>query len=378
MTRIVIIGTGMAGYGLAREIRKLDTDVSLTLISADAGDAYSKPMLSNAVSKGKTPETLITADATAMAQQLSAKIITQAKVERIDRAQKTVVLAEQVIVYDTLVLAVGADPIRLPLNGNAVDRIISVNDIYDYARFRESLPAKGRLAIIGGGLIGCEFANDLAAEHKVHVIDRNPLPLGRLLHTAIATPLLDALSSLGIQWHGNAAIDSVDHHGDGVQIRLNGDEVIECDAVLSAVGLKARTALAQAAGLTTNRGIVVDRYLQSTDPHIYALGDCAEVEGQFLPFVMPLMRCTKALAATLCGELTAVNYPAMPVTLKTPVYPVAVMPPANDCGDWHIDNTEDCLRALHYNNGKLTGFAIGGTKAVQQANILAKELAALF
>lgn len=381
MQRIVIIGSGMAGYGLARELRKLNQSATLTIISADAGDAYSKPMLSNAVAKGKAPAELISATADTMAQQLDAEIITHTRVSAIDPQHQCVKLETRDIAYDQLVLAVGADPIRLPLAGTGAKAVMSVNDIEDYARFRQALPAQARIAIIGGGLIGCEFANDLAARHEIHLIDRNPLPLGRLLPSVIAEPLLAGLESLGVHWHGAVQIKQItqiqrDHQA--LQIQLEDQQFIDCDVILSAIGLQARTGLAKNAGLAVNRGIVVDRYLKTSIDNIYALGDCAEVEGRLLPFVLPLMRGSKALAATLAGNRTAVSYPAMPVMLKTPVYPVAVLPPSSAEGAWKIDELDGTLRAIHIGENGMDGFALGGPKAAAQANTLAKEISPMF
>ena len=109
---------------------------------------------------------------------------------------------------------------------------------------------------------------------------------------------------------------------------LSDHRVLSVDAVLSSVGLRPRTGLAERAGIAVKRGIVVDRYLATNAPDVYALGDCAEVEGLVLPFVMPIMHAARALAKTLCGEPTRLTYPAMPIVVKTTAYPVVVAPPA--------------------------------------------------
>jgi rubredoxin-NAD+ reductase len=137
---------------------------------------------------------------------------------------------------------------------------------------------------------------------------------------------------------------------------------VETDIVLSAIGLRPRTALAISAGLTTGRGIAVDRFLRTSAAHIYALGDCAEVEGLVLPFVTPIMHAARALALTLSGTPSALTYPAMPITVKTSACPTVVAPrPAGTQGEWQVTESSDGVRALYLDNvGKLLGFALNG------------------
>ena len=363
MAPVVIIGSGMAAYSLARELRKLDKETALLIVTADDGSAYSKPMLSNALTKEKTVQQLVTATAEQMAQQLDAEIRTFTRVSAIDGVAHTLSIGTEVIRYSKLVLALGAEPFRPPIGGD-VDAILSVNDLADYDRFRSQIEGKEQIAIIGGGLIGCEFANDLAnAGFQVSVIDRNPQPLSHLMPEVIGQQLNLALQRWGGEWHSQDEVRRVARVDDGFELLLQSGFKVRADVVLSAIGLCSRTQLAAQAGLAVNRGIVVDSYLQSSAEDIYALGDCAEVEGAVLPFVMPLMHGARALAKTLAGVPTAVEYPAMPVALKTPAYPVSVLPPAPGVeGEWQIEQTADAIKALYQDrNGELHGFALGGT-----------------
>jgi len=150
--------------------------------------------------------------------------------------------------------------------------------------------------------------------------------------------------------------------------------VLETDAVLSAIGLRPRIDLARRAGLTVNRGIVTDRFLGTSAADVYALGDCAEVEGQVLPFVAPIMHAARALACTLTGTPTAVVYPAMPVVVKTPAMPVVVAPPASAEGAWELEIAEDGVDARFVNSaGALAGFALVGT-STNRKQALARQL----
>ena len=133
MRPIIIIGAGMAGYTAARELRKLDKTVALTIITSDDGGFYSKPMLSNAFAQNKLPAQLVTQSAVQLAAQLDAAIMTRTRVERIDIEGHKLVTDKGELEYDKLVFAVGAHPIRLPLEGNAADQVMSVNHVEDYA-----------------------------------------------------------------------------------------------------------------------------------------------------------------------------------------------------------------------------------------------------
>ncbi len=376
---VVIIGTGLAGYNLAREIRKCAQDIPLALITRDDGAFYSKPMLSNGFAKNKTAADLPMGDADKMRSEFNASIYTQVSVTAIDTDNNVISLdTGDDLAYAKLVLAVGAGPIHFPMAGDAVDRIYTVNNLQDYDKFREAIAGKKSVAIIGPGLIGCEFANDLAsAEYEVHVIGPDEAPLERLLPPQAGEALQRALGELGIQWHLKTVVKAIDKQNDQFKLKLdNGDEVV-ADIVLSAIGLKPDLELARKAGLKTNRGIVVDRLLKTSEENIHALGDCAEVEGLVLPFVMPLMQGARSLAATLTGKNTEVTYPAMPVAVKTPGHPVVVSPPPFDApGEWEEEVFEDGVKALFMAGEDLLGFALTGS-AVAEKQALTKLLPAI-
>jgi rubredoxin-NAD+ reductase len=376
MNPIVIVGTGLAGYTLARELRKLDSEHPLVLVTSSDGAFYSKPMLSNALAKGKDAAGLVSSDAAHMAQQLKARVLTRTRVEAIEPGAHRVHLDGETIDYSRLVLAVGALPIRLPTGGNGADQVLAVNDLDDYARFRQRLEGANRVAIIGPGLIGCEFANDLAASGRdVTVIGPDQAPLGRLLPPQAGQALHAGLAKAGVDWHLQTQVRRIDRSDRDLRLSLGSGVSLAADLVLSAVGLQPATDLAASANLAVGRGIQVDRLLLTSAPDVYAIGDCAEVEGLVLPYVMPIMHAARALARTLSGEATALTYPAMPVVVKTPDYPVVVAPPAPQAGgSWREEALADGVRGRFVSaDGRLLGFALtGGAVAEKQA--LTKQL----
>jgi len=373
---VVIIGSGLAGFTVAREFRKLDGEAPLVMLSSDHGGFYSKPMLSNAFAQKKDADALLGKSSVQMADELKLEIRAHARVTAIDVARKQVTVNGETVPYGKLVLAMGADPIRLPLHGDGADAVLSVNDHADYRRFREAIEGKKSIAILGAGLIGCEFANDLVgAGYNVHVIDLAPQPLGRLLPPASAAFMQRKLEAAGIVFHLGTTTQQVEHAGEGFRMTLSNGVTLAADVVLSAVGLRPRNALAESAGIKVNRGIVVNASLQTSDEDIYALGDCAEVEGRVLPFVMPIMQAARALAPTLAGTATQARYPAMPVVVKTPACPAVVSPPDMGVhGEWQVEEVDDGVRALFRSaDGKLLGFALLGTVTVEK-NALTAQL----
>lgn len=370
--RIVLLGSGLAGYTLIRELRKLDKTIAITLVSRDSGDYYSKPMLSNALAQGKDAAGLVLAPAAEMAQQLGIELHSHCGVSAINPPGKRVVTTQGMLEYDHLVLALGADPIRIPLQGDAADAVLSVNDIADYARFRQAMNGVKSIAIMGGGLIGCEFANDLAtAGYAVNVIDPGAYPLASLMPEQAGKQLLAPLAALGVNWHFGTSVSRVDRTASGYLLTLADSAQLQVDLVLSAIGLRPRIALAKEAGLLVNRGIAVDGHLRSSDASVFALGDCAEIEGRVQPFVLPIMHAARALAKTLAGEETRVAFPAMPVVVKTPAHPLAVLPVARDAaGGWQMLASGDGVKMVFLDTEeRLTGFILSGEFAQERSEM---------
>lgn len=403
MNPIIVLGSGLAGYTVVRELRKLNRDIPITLVSRDSGDYYSKPMLSNAFAQKKDAASLVITPASDMAQQLGITLHAYTEVRTIHRARKQLDTTAGLLEYDRLVLALGADPIRVPLQGDAADAVLSVNDLADYARLRDALSQLGKnqpvraesvethtnecistgsmrtasIAIMGGGLIGCEFANDLAtAGFAVTVIDPGPYPLASLIPEQAGKQLLEPLAKIGVLWRFGTSVQSVNKATPGYALTLADGSVVQADLVLSAIGLRPRIQLAREAGIAVNRGIVVNERLCSSDEFVYALGDCAEIEGKVLPFVLPIMHAGRALARILNGEEVRVNFPAMPVVVKIPAHPVAVSPVARDAvGTWQeIASGQGVKLGFVDALNNLTGFVLTGEYAGER-NEMAKRLA---
>jgi rubredoxin-NAD+ reductase len=257
-----------------------------------------------------------------------------------------------------------------------VQRVISVNNLQDYASFRELLRDARRVLVIGAGLIGCEFANDLAqAGIEPVVVDPGAHALSALLPRVAGERLGAALAGAGVIWKLGGTVVSVDDEGKSLRVTLSTGEILTVDAALSAVGLRPNIGLAQEAGLGVGRGIKVDGYGRTTTSNVFALGDCAEYEQGVLPFVMPIMTAARSIAATLAGTPTPIKFAPMPVAVKTPAHPVvAHVPKATTDAAWDVELLEDGVRMLLRNgDGAMAGFIATGTFAAQRA-ALTREL----
>ena len=291
----------------------------------------------------------------------------------LDREHRLLQTRDGAIRYGRLVLALGADPVRVPLAGSAADQALCVNDLEGYAQLRRRMQGRKRITVMGAGLIGCEFANDmLSAGYEVDLVDPGEQVLGRLLPAQAAQRVQQALQGVGVRLHLGARVLAAETAAQGLQLQLSNGESLDTEVLVCAVGLQARTALAQAAGLETRRGIVVDRRLQTGDPDIFALGDCAEIDGRVLPYVLPLMHAARAIASELCGVAAPLRWPAMPVVVKTPCAPVVVVPPPLDApGNWSSEVSEQGVESRFESaKGELLGFALVGSAAGRKSLLL--------
>lgn len=387
--RALIIGGGMAGRSAAKEIRKALPQARLILVTEDSGEAYAKPMLSNAFSKGAEAAGLVSQSAQRVALDLGLELRARSIVKSVDLERRRAALADgEEIEYDALIFACGADPIRLSLGGDAADRALAINHLEHYAELRRRLESRsGRraaVAIMGAGLIGCEFADDLlSAGHPVSLIDPGDRPLRSISPPEISEGLRSALAAKGAQWFFGASVLAVRERGDGgVLLELSDGRSVEADELISAVGLRPRAELARAAGLRVERGIRVGAGCQTSHPGVYALGDCAEYEagglGRVMPYVAPILAGARAIAQSLAEGPRELSLPDGAVVVKTPSYPLAVRPPApGAAGEWESQMEQGRLVCRFKDaSGRTLGFGIAPHDAASRKRLEA-ELAPL-
>ncbi|MGY4109156.1 NADH:flavorubredoxin reductase NorW [Aeromonas encheleia] len=361
---IVVIGSGFAAQQLVKSLRKLDGERPIRLITADSGDEYNKPDLSHVVSRGCAAAAMTRLSGAAFAEQQRITLLPHCPVLGIDPVRRLVLTGQGEFPYSQLVLATGASAARPDMAGS--EFLVTLNSLQEYAAAEASIRQARRILVLGAGLIGCELAMDMASDgREVTLLDLADSPLGTLLPTALTQPLQQALRAQGVRLQLGLGIAGIDAQpGDGWRVTLSDGRICEQDLVIAAIGLRPNLALAQGAGLAVGRGILIDDLLRTSDPHIFALGDCAEWQGQLLPFLQPIVLGASALAKTLLGTPTPLTLPPMLVKVKTPRYPLQLAGRTQG---------EDLAWQCHWNqhgmvaeargaDGELCGFVVGGDK----------------
>ncbi len=369
---VVIVGAGIAGWSVAESIRSHDGETPILLISACEGLSYPKPALSTALAQGKSADDLVEQDAAGKAAELGLSVRTETRVIKIDPHKRRLTTARGGIQYAKLVLALGAHQRQLPITGDAADSVLQVNDLAAYKRLRNRLDGQAQhVTILGAGLIGCEFAEDLTgAGHRVSIVDPADYPLASLLPPDTATALARRLQEKGVEWHFKTTLDSTEHSGERLRAVLSDGEAIETDLVLSAAGLVANTQLAEKAGLSVSCGIDTDRLMRTSESHIYAIGDCAAIEGKVYCYIEPIRRQADTIAADLRGEQRPFETLPPLVRVKTPSFPLTICPPPKQAGVTVTRHQPDNEERVDYlMSGQVVGFVLSGASAGQGANL---------
>lgn len=370
---IVVVGSGLGGYTLIRQLRQHDPARPVVLVTADGGEVYSKPLLSNALAKHQTPESMVQKSAEAKAAELDVRLINHCHVHAVDPDARCLDTSAGEIPYGDLVLATGArQRVIVPAAADA-RWIDSVNNLDDYRRWYAKLESGvSHVLLIGAGLIGCEFADDLMHRGlRVTLVDPADWPLARLLPAALGRTLASALADNGADVRTGRHVAQLVRHGRGFTAKLDDGSRVHADLVLSAAGLVPETALARSAGLVVDQGVRVDHRLRTSDPHIHAIGDCAQTPAGVQPYILPLMAQARVLAQVLAGGDARLAMKAMPVVVKTTSLPLTVCPPAaGSAGRWEIDGHGRHLRAVFRGDDDAPlGFALAGDSTAERAEL---------
>ncbi|GDX06109.1 NADH:flavorubredoxin reductase NorW [Buttiauxella sp. A111] len=318
---IVIIGSGFAARQLVKNIRKHDAQVPVRLIAADSMDEYNKPDLSHVMSLNQRADDLTRQRAGEFAEQFNLTLNANSWVSSIDRKERLVKCGDQQWPYDKLVLATGSSALLPPIQGKEL--MLTLNSQQEFMACESSLRDSRRVMILGGGLIGTELAMDFCrAGKQVILVDNAASLLASLMPAEVSSRLQHRLNQMGVELLFNQRLESLTKTEQGINATLSNGRMVNVDAVVAAIGLRSNIGLAQHAGLDVNRGIQVNRQLQTSDTNIYALGDCAEIDGKVLPFLQPIQYSAMTLAKNLLGATDGLALPAMLVKVKTPELPL--------------------------------------------------------
>lgn len=304
--RLVVVGNGMAAGRMLEELFARDPDgFDVTLFGSEPRVNYDRIMLSPVLAREKTYQDIVIHGDDWYARH-GVRLIAGDRVVSIDRDAKTVTSASGLVVaYDVLVLATGSDPFVIPVPGANLPGVVTFRDLDDVEKMLAAADRGGSAVVIGGGLLGLEAAAGLARNGMTtSVVHLMPILMERQLDQNAAYLLKKAIEKRGIAVLTAANTTAILGTDKAEAVKLEDGRTLAADLVVMAVGIRPSAALARAAGLEVKRGILVDDHLATSDPAIFALGECVEHRGACYGLVAPLYEMAKVLAAGLAGAST--------------------------------------------------------------------------
>ncbi len=304
MNRIVVIGAGQAGASLVAKLRQSGFAGQITLLGAEPVPPYQRPPLSKAYLLGEMAQDRLFLRPESFYAEKDIDLRTNLHVDALDLATKTLRAGGEVIAYDALALTTGAQPRRLPaLIGGALRNVHVVRNLADVtAMIPDFLPGR-RVVIVGGGYIGLEAAAVAAKLGlDVTVLEMAPRILQRVAAPETSAAVRALHASHGVQILENTGLEQIEGDTQVEAVRLSDGTRRAADFVIAGIGVDPATALAEGAGLSVNNGIAVDCYGRTSDPHVWAAGDCAS-----FPFRGMQMRLESVQNAIDQAELVAEN-----------------------------------------------------------------------
>jgi assimilatory nitrate reductase electron transfer subunit len=302
-TRVVVIGAGLAGVRLARRLGELGTPV--TLIGEEEHRPYNRVLLAEVLAGRYTPDVIALPAPAAL---------TRARVTGIDRGARTVECADgSKIAYDTLVLATGSNPVLPPLRGLFTPDHVLPEGVHAFRTMDDCLGLSKavrpgvKAVVIGGGLLGVSAARALAQRGaQVVLAQQSERLMERQLDPSASKLVRRHLGDLGVEVHTDLRVRDVRCVGGAVRsVEMADGYALDAEIVVLACGVHPRAGLAQTAGLDVRKGIVVDDELRTSDPHIHAIGDCAQHDGTVYGLATPALEQADALAELLAGRANA-------------------------------------------------------------------------
>ncbi len=300
--RLVVIGNGMAGCRALEEVIKRDPErYAVTIFGAEPRFNYDRIMLSPVLSGEKAFADIVLNDSDWYDRNVVA-LHTGRRIETIDRDAKVVIAEGGLkVAYDKLILATGSDPVRLPLPGADLDGVVTFRDLDDVNAMIAAAEAGGEAVVIGGGLLGLEAAYGLSRRGmKATVVHLMDVLMERQLDEAAGFLLGEALAERGVATVLGAQSERIVVAGGKVAgLKLKDGRTLPCSLLVMAVGIRPNASLAKAAGLEVSRGVIVDDRMTTSDPAIFAVGECIEHRGQVYGLVAPIWEMCRTLADAL-------------------------------------------------------------------------------
>lgn len=301
--RIVIIGSGAAAVFAAEAIRKRSDRAQIDLYSKETQLPYYRPILTKALTR-QVADTEYFIHPAHYYEEQKIGLHLGTTVTAIDRQAKTVTVGNETVRYDKLIIATGAECFVPPIKGAQLPEVVAIRRATDADRVKAMIATgKKRVVVIGGGLLGLEAASSLhEAGHEVTVIEAAPWILPRQLDAEGSPVLQNIIEQSGARLIMNEFVEEIEGDEHVVQVKTKRGQVVPCDLVIISAGIRNNTELAKAAGLNVERGIEVNDHMQTSDPDIYAAGDCAILSGKVEGLWEPAIEQGKTAGANAIGD----------------------------------------------------------------------------
>ncbi|MEK3706402.1 nitrite reductase large subunit NirB [Paenibacillus sp. FSL R7-0198] len=304
--KLVIIGNGMAGVKCVEEIIALEPDTyEIVIYGNEPRPNYNRIMLSKVLQGEHSLQDIIINDWSWYAEH-QIRLCAGETVRRIDTRGKYIETESGLReTYDVLILATGSSPFIPPIPGMDKERVMSFRTIDDCTRMSDYSREYRKAAVIGGGLLGLEAARGLLHLGMEAVVVHNaPYIMNRQLDQKAAAMLQEELEDQGMSFLLSKNTQKITGRSQAQGLLFTDGSKLEAQVVIVAVGIRPNVDLARRSGIATNRAIMVDDYMRTSVPDIYAVGECAEHRGISYGLVAPLYEQGKVLARTLCGQET--------------------------------------------------------------------------